>query len=51
MKRILSTITLVLMAAIAMQAQPLKTKFIDGGGTGLLKAIAVKEAGLPDFVV
>ncbi|MCR5132306.1 MAG: alpha/beta fold hydrolase [Prevotella sp.] len=32
-------------------AQPLKTKTIDEGGTGLFKAIAVKEAGLPDFVV
>ena len=32
-------------------AQSLKTKTIDDGGTGLFKAIAVKETGMPDFVV
>lgn len=29
----------------------LKTKNIDNGGTGMFKAIAVKESGMPDFVI
>ena len=32
-------------------AQSLQTKVIDEGGTGMFKAIAVKEASMPDFVV
>ena len=32
-------------------AQPLKTKLIEDGGTGMFKAFAVKEASMPDFVV
>lgn len=30
---------------------PVKTKVIDDGGSGMFKAIAVKEEGLPDFVI
>ena len=33
------------------EAQPLKTKVIDDGGTGMFKAIAVKEKSMPDFVI
>ena len=35
----------------SLLAQPLKTKNIDDGGTGMFKAIAVKESGMPDFVI
>ena len=35
----------------SLLAQPLKTKNIDNGGTGMFKAIAVKESGMPDFVI
>lgn len=35
----------------SLGAQPLKVKTVDNGGTGMFKAIAVKEAGLPDFVI
>ena len=35
----------------SLSAQPLKTKTIDNGGTGMFKAIAVKESGMPDFVI
>ncbi|MBO4753343.1 MAG: alpha/beta fold hydrolase [Bacteroidales bacterium] len=31
--------------------QVVKQKVIDEGGTGFLKAVAVKDAGLPDFVI
>ena len=33
------------------EAQPLKTKVVDEGGTGMFKAIAVKETSMPDFVI
>ena len=35
----------------SLLAQPLKTKNIDNGGTGMFKAIAVKESGMPAFVI
>ena len=31
--------------------QIIKQKVVDGGGSGLFKAVAVKEKGLPDFVI
>ena len=40
-----------LLSGATAFAQPLKTKVIDEGGSGMFKAVAVKEAGLPDFVV
>ena len=47
------TLTLVFMAGciLSTMAQPLKTREIDGGGTGTFKAIAVKEKSMTDFVV
>lgn len=32
-------------------AQVVKTKTIDNGGSGMFKSVAVKESGLPDFVI
>jgi hypothetical protein len=43
--------SLLLVCLVGAEAQPLKTKTIDGGGSGMFKAIAVKETGLTDFVV
>ena len=43
--------SLLLICFVGAEAQPLKTKTIDGGGSGMFKAIAVKETGLTDFVV
>ncbi|MDE6022525.1 MAG: hypothetical protein K2G13_03380 [Muribaculaceae bacterium] len=43
-----------LIAAISfsgVQAETIKTKQIDGGGTGMFKAIAVKDSEMPDFVI
>lgn len=51
MKRIITVMSLLLICFIGAKAQPLKTKTIDGGGSGMFKAIAVKETGLTDFVV
>ena len=55
MKRIALYMMALLSMNIALveplQAQPLKTKTIEDGGTGMFKAIAVKEASMPDFVV
>ena len=31
--------------------QIVKQKVVDGGGSGIFKAVAVKEKGLPDFVI
>ncbi len=47
------TLTLVFRAGciLSTMAQPLKTREIDGGGTGTFKAIAVKEKSMTDFVV
>lgn len=45
------TLLISLMACINMHAQPLKTKLIDGGGSGLFKSVAIKEAKLQDFVI
>lgn len=45
---------LVLLAAlpfIGINAETTKTKQIDGGGTGMFKAIAVKDSEMPDFVI
>ena len=53
MKRI--TLLLLLLtfhlSLLTSSAQQLQTKVIDEGGTGMFKAIAVKEASMPDFVV
>ena len=43
--------TLGMVLCTSLLAQPLKTKNIDNGGTGMFKAIAVKESGMPDFVI
>ena len=45
---------LALLAAIfcsGMQAETIKTKKIDDGGTGMFKAVAVKDSEMPDFVI
>ncbi|MBQ3635707.1 MAG: alpha/beta fold hydrolase [Bacteroidales bacterium] len=46
------TIALALLASsLSASAEVLKTKLVDDGGSGLFKAIAVKDAELPDFVI
>ena len=51
MKKTILTLLGVLMFVMPDSAQVLKQKIIDEGGSGQLKAVAVKEAGLPDFVI
>ena len=51
MKKTIFLLSLLTLWLAQAGAQPLKTKVIDNGGSGQLKAIAVKEAGLPDFVI
>ena len=45
--------SLALLASLVLTAaaQPLKTKVVDEGGTGMFKAVAVQEAAMPDFVI
>lgn len=58
-KKTLATLGLVLMTlSVSAQSndtliskQILKQKIVDGGGSGMFKAVAVKEKGLPDFVI
>lgn len=49
MRSLLFALGMVLCTSLL--AQPLKTKNIDNGGTGMFKAIAVKESGMTDFVI
>lgn len=51
MKRIALSLLFFLMSVLTLTAEPVKTKVIDDGGSGMFKAIAVKEKGLPDFVI
>ena len=51
MKKKTLTLLGLLMTVITVSAQVQKQKVIDEGGSGQLKAVAVKEAGLPDFVI
>ena len=51
MKQRILALVLFASSLLSMAAQPVKTKTIDNGGSGLFKAIAVKEAAMPDFVV
>ena len=51
MKRIALSLLFFLMSVLTLTAGPVKTKVIDDGGSGMFKAIAVKEEGLPDFVI
>ncbi|MCR5454449.1 MAG: hypothetical protein K6F33_05625, partial [Bacteroidales bacterium] len=48
---ILVTAALLAAANLSAQTTVLKSKTIENGGTGSYKAIAVKESGLPDFVI
>lgn len=58
-KKTFSLLSLLMMAiaAIAQDSstlisnQIIKHKIVDNGGSGVFKAIAVKEKGLPDFVI
>lgn len=58
-KKTFSLLSLLMMAiaAIAQDSstlisnQIIKQKIVDNGGSGVFKAIAVKEKGLPDFVI
>ena len=51
MKRKILTLALLASCVSGVMAQPLKTRVIDEGGTGMFKAIAVQEQSMPDFVV
>lgn len=51
MKRRILSLMLFASCTLSMSAQPVKTKIIDCGGSGMFKAIAVKEKDLPDFVI
>ncbi len=54
MKRIALFLSLILNSSLFIlhsSAQQVETKVIDEGGTGMFKAVAVKEASMPDFVV
>ena len=51
MKKILLVAVFALFALTGANAQVVKSKVIDGGGSGPFKAIAVSEESLPDFVV
>ena len=50
MKPLLSLFVFCLAGFVA-EARVVQTKTIDDGGSGMFKAIAVKEAEMPDFVV
>ncbi len=39
------------LSYFSLFADTVKTKQIDGGGTGMFKAIAVKDSEMPDFVI
>ena len=51
MKKILLVALLALFAVSGANAQIVKSKVIDGGGSGPFKAIAASEQSLPDFTV
>lgn len=51
MKQKILTLVLFASSLLSLAARPVTTKTIDNGGSGLFKAIAVKEAAMPDFVV
>lgn len=51
MKRIALSMLLLSHFLLSSFPQSLQTKEINGGGSGMFKAIAVKEASMPDFVV
>ena len=51
MKKILLIPILALAALAGANAQTVESKVIDGGGSGPFKAIAAKDASLPDFTV
>ena len=51
MKKNITLAAMLCLIASSMQAQALKTRKVDEGGTGKYKAIAIKEKSLPDFVV
>lgn len=51
MKRYILSLLLSFCGLLCTVAQPLKTKVIDDGGTGMFKAVAVKEPTMTDFVV
>ncbi len=42
---------LLLLASTLCMAQTVRTKTIDGGGTGMFKAVAVKDTAMADFVI
>ncbi|MDE7097140.1 MAG: hypothetical protein K2O47_06575, partial [Muribaculaceae bacterium] len=45
---------LVLLAMLSypgIHAETIKTKQVDDGGTGMFKAVAVKDSEMPDFVI
>lgn len=58
-KKIFSLLGMLMMATTAMAQegstptsnQIVKQKVVDNGGSGMFKAVAVKEKGLPDFVI
>ena len=51
MKRIVLSFVLLASSVSGVWAQPLKTRVVDGGGSGMFKAVAVKERTMEDFVV
>ncbi len=51
MKKILLIPFLALAAMAGANAQTVESKVIDGGGSGPFKAIATRDASLPDFTV
>ena len=51
MKKILFISILALIAFTGVNAQIVKSKVVDGGGSGPFKAIVVSEESLPDFTV
>ena len=51
MKQIALMLACLASGILSAVAQPLKTKVIDEGGTGMFKAVAVKEQTMADFVV
>lgn len=51
MKKTITLAAMLCIIASSAEAQALKTRKVDDGGSGKYKAIAVKEKTLPDFVV
>jgi len=51
MKKILVLLVVLFAASASLDAQIVKSKVIDNGGSGPYKAIAASEESLPDFVV